>query len=244
MENKYFIKFVEHSPEFYELIKQRPTAFVLLALIVDRARKTPLAINDGIEIGEAYIGDYKEYGATRQSYRTDVDYLVNYKIITIKITNRGTIAKIVNTSIFDISRNLSTNKLTNNQPTTNQQATTKQEVRSKNKDIINTSSDVKKQTRQNNYATSDSITPQVLAEIAKKHSILEKEINEVFDDLKYKVEKGEYRKPKDWKRTLDKWVCNAIKWRNIIPQKDNLAEFAAERGMTPEQVKQRIGNYE
>lgn len=130
----YFVRFLDHSPEFYELIKQRPTAFVLLAIIADRARKMPMDINDGRDVGEALIGDYKQYGATPQSYRTDKKYLEMFKMTTFKTTNKGTIAKIVNSSIFDISRVSSTNKLTDQQQATNMQATTKQEVRSEIKE--------------------------------------------------------------------------------------------------------------
>lgn len=131
MGNKYFVKFVEHSLEFYVLINQRPTAFVLLALIVDRARKVPLTIKDEIEVGEALIGDYEEYGATEQTYKTDKHYLKKFGIATFKSTSKGTIAKLVNSSIFDISRNLSTDKSTGEQQATNEQPTTKQEVRGK-----------------------------------------------------------------------------------------------------------------
>lgn len=131
MGNKYFVKFIEHSPEFYALVNQRPTAFALLAVIVDRARKVPLTIKDGIEVGEALIGNYEEYGATEQTYKTDKHYLKKFGIATFKSTSKGTIAKLVNSSIFDISRNLSTDKSTGGQQTTNEQPTTKQEVRSK-----------------------------------------------------------------------------------------------------------------
>jgi hypothetical protein len=130
MENNYFVKFRDHSQEFYELIKQRPSAFVLLAIIADRARKIQLTIDDGIEVGEAFIGDYQIYGATEQTYKTDKKKLINLKIITIRTTNKGTIAKIVNPSIFDISRTPSTSKRTDDQQPTNEQSTTKQEVRS------------------------------------------------------------------------------------------------------------------
>ncbi len=130
MENKYFIKFMEHSSEFYELIRQRPSAFVLLALIVDRSRKVSLDINDGIEVGEAFIGDVEKYKATPQSYRTDKRYLEKFKLVTFKSTNKGTVAKIVKSSIFDISRTTPTSNLTNQQQSSNIQLTTKQEERS------------------------------------------------------------------------------------------------------------------
>lgn len=128
MEKTYFVKFVDHSPEFYALIKQRPTAFVLLAIIASRARKVAIDIDDGIEVGEAFIGDFEKYKATLQSYRTDKKYLEKFKLATFKITNRGTVAKIVNSSIFDISRNSPTSKLTDKKQANNMQQTTKQEV--------------------------------------------------------------------------------------------------------------------
>lgn len=125
---------MERSPEFDALIKKRPTAFVLLAIIAKRARKVPLKVDDGYEVGEAFIGDYKEYGATQQSYRTDKKCLENFKLVTFKTTNRGTVAKIVNSSIFDISRESSTSKVTDKQQSNNMQLTTKQEVRSENEE--------------------------------------------------------------------------------------------------------------
>ncbi|MDQ5981845.1 MAG: hypothetical protein QG570_603 [Patescibacteria group bacterium] len=134
MENIYFIKFIEHSLEFYELIRQRPSAFVLLAIIADRARKVQLDIGDGTEVGEAYIGDFRVYGATLQSYRTDKRYLEKFKIVTFRSTSKGTVAKIVKPSIFDISRNSATNKLTDYQITNNNLSATKQEVRSEKKE--------------------------------------------------------------------------------------------------------------
>lgn len=134
MENSYFVKLWERSSEFKVLIKQRPTAFVLLAVIAVRARKVPLKIDDGIKVGEAFIGDCEEYGATAQTYRTDKKYLEKMKIATFKPTNKGTIAMIVNSSIFDISRVSSTSKLTDQQQSNNMQSTTKQEVRSESKE--------------------------------------------------------------------------------------------------------------
>ena len=120
---------MENSPEFQALISQRPTAFVLLAIIADRARKVPLKVDDGNEVGEAFIGDYVTYKSTPQGYRTDKKYLEKFKLVTFRTTNRGTIAKIVNSSIFDISRTSSTNKLTDPQQESSYQIVTKQEVR-------------------------------------------------------------------------------------------------------------------
>ncbi len=134
MRNKYFVKFYEHSDEFYTLIRYRPTAFILLAIIAERARKVPSEIDDGIEVGEALIGDFEKYRVTHQIYRTDKQCLEKFGLATFRTTNRGTIAKIVNSSIFDISRASLTNKLTVQQQSNNMQQTTKQEVRSEKKE--------------------------------------------------------------------------------------------------------------
>ncbi len=131
----YFVKFIEHSQEFYELIMQRPSAFVLLAIIADRALKAPLVIPNGRDVGEAFIGDYEKYGATQQSYRTDKKILEKFGLVTFRPTSKGTIAKIVNSSIFDISRETSTSQSTIKQRANNMPATTKQEVRTERKQL-------------------------------------------------------------------------------------------------------------
>jgi hypothetical protein len=136
----FFVKLIEESEEFEILVKQRPTAFVLLTLIAIRARKVPLAISDGLEIGEALIGDFESYGATEQSYRTDKKYLKEWGFATFRSTNRGTIAKVVGSSIFDISRESSTSRSTglqrasNGQPTDSQRLNKKVEEREKKKE--------------------------------------------------------------------------------------------------------------
>ena len=132
-----FIQFVRNSKNFEELIKRRPTAFVLLAVIADRARRTDDNNFDDLEIGEALIGDYTTYGVSRQVYRTDILFLTNFKFLTTRTTNRGTVAKLIDKSIFDINSALSghpsNQQPTIKQPTANHQATTnKNEKNEKN----------------------------------------------------------------------------------------------------------------
>ena len=83
----YFVKLKEDSKEFYILIKKRPTAFALLALIALRSRKEKIEIDDGIEVGEAFIGDYKTYGVSERMYRTDKEILKNLGISTFRSTS-------------------------------------------------------------------------------------------------------------------------------------------------------------
>ncbi len=125
---------MEKSREFDELIRVRPSAFVLLAVIVQRAKKLPTDYDSGTEVGEAFIGDYSTYGASEQNYRTDKSYLKKFGLVTFRTTNRGTIAKVEDTSIFDIRRSYLTDKLTSEQHPNNRQSTIKQEVRIKKKD--------------------------------------------------------------------------------------------------------------
>lgn len=87
------------------MLEERPTAFLLLSLIANRARRTnekDLMVD--LEIGEALIGDYFAYGVTRAVYRTDKEYLIrNGFILTTKADRRGTIVKLIDSDIFDIN---------------------------------------------------------------------------------------------------------------------------------------------
>ncbi|MCX6726237.1 MAG: hypothetical protein NTY75_00260 [Candidatus Shapirobacteria bacterium] len=111
-----FIKFNRNSSEYFRIIEERPTAFTLLSLIANRARRTnekDLSIE--LEIGEALIGDYFSYNVTESVYRTDVKFLVKHGFIVKTRTNRrGTVVKLVNTDIFDICPQIFDQELTTN----------------------------------------------------------------------------------------------------------------------------------
>lgn len=100
---KGFIKKINNSKNFYELIKRRPTAYVLLSLIADRAKRQSEDNFNDLKIGQCYIGDYKTYGVTEQVYRTDKLYLEKWHFSTFKGTGKGTIATLHDNSIFDIN---------------------------------------------------------------------------------------------------------------------------------------------
>ena len=106
IENNYgFIKLVRNSSKYFRILEERPTAFLLLSLIANRARRTnekDLMID--LEIGEALIGDFFAYGVTRAVYRTDKEYLIrNGFILTTRANRRGTIVKLIDSDIFDIN---------------------------------------------------------------------------------------------------------------------------------------------
>jgi hypothetical protein len=114
-----------------ELRRKNPNAYALAAVIADRARWTDGFNADGLALGEALLGDFEEYGMTRQQYRTALALLCKNNFATTRITNKGTIAKLIDTRLFD-PLNLASNQQSNQQPTTaqptaNQPATTNEE---------------------------------------------------------------------------------------------------------------------
>ncbi len=56
-----------------------------------------------MEAGEALIGDHGEIGLTRKQYRTRLERLKAANLISAKGGNRGTIARLMDTRVFDIN---------------------------------------------------------------------------------------------------------------------------------------------
>jgi hypothetical protein len=112
------------------LLHTYPNAFRLLTQIALRGRRTDSTVL-GLQRGEALIGDYKSIGLTRQKYRTALQLLCTLGFLTIKTTNRGTIAKLVGTSVYDINIETDNQQLnhqiTIKQPSDNHQITTNKE---------------------------------------------------------------------------------------------------------------------
>lgn len=148
MSDKRFIKYIPSERSEW-LIKNSIPAFILLTKIAERARRFNGHI-DGLEIGWAIIGDYKNMGLSRQQYRTALEFLETCKIIeiifrgrkdkkstikpTIKLTIKGTIVKLLDSSIYDINieeDNHQANHQANHQLTISQPQTRKKKERSK-----------------------------------------------------------------------------------------------------------------
>ncbi|BBO76143.1 hypothetical protein DSCW_35600 [Desulfosarcina widdelii] len=127
------------SEETRELL-QRPNEFMLLALIAYRAKRTNGFSAHNLEIGEALIGDHKSCGLTRQKYRSALNNLRAWQFITTKTTNKGTIAKIINSNVFNVNCEIvnhqDNQKISIEQPLNNHQTTTnnndKKEKKGKN----------------------------------------------------------------------------------------------------------------
>ena len=128
MSNGGFIKFMR-SDNARELLK-RPKAFCLLALIAQRAKRSDDLSIHGLGTGEALIGDRGAVGLSPQEYRTAKAFLQKLGLATFRSTNRGTVARLTDDTIFDI--NLSPhNKQVNHQATTGEQAKHKQQTTNK-----------------------------------------------------------------------------------------------------------------
>ena len=132
-----FIK-LNRGPDLDDLLRD-PFAYALLTQVAARARRLKGHGVDGLGIGEALIGDYKTIGMTRAIYRTCLKRLEKARFLTIKTTNKGTIARLTDTRIFDINANednqQSSHQATIKQPSNNHQITTnKKEKKDKNEE--------------------------------------------------------------------------------------------------------------
>lgn len=147
MSNGGFIKFMR-SDNARELLK-RPKAFCLLALIAQRAKRSDeLSIHD-LGIGEALIGDRGSVGLSQQEYRSAKAFLEKLQLATFRATNRGTVARLTDKTIFDINLAPDNRQVnhqeTNRQHTKHKQGTTKKNEKkeelskndNKNKEYIN-----------------------------------------------------------------------------------------------------------
>jgi len=81
---------------------QDPKAFTLLAVIAYRAKwKGGLSVHN-LEPGQALVGDHRSFGLSAKEYRTAKQRLGKYHLAAFKGTNKGTVATLLNTDVFDI----------------------------------------------------------------------------------------------------------------------------------------------
>jgi hypothetical protein len=129
------------TPDADELIECAPLAFGLAAVIARRARYMPGVGPKGQQQGEAFIGDHRHYGMSRQQYRTALARLTKWGFVTIRTTRRGTIARLMDTRLFDVlnvARSEPVNHLTNHQPTISQPLSNKATKKQGNKGTTGT----------------------------------------------------------------------------------------------------------
>ena len=122
----------------------KPYALTLLTVIAMRAKRVDDDNSDELELGQAYIGDYKNYGMTEATYRTAKEQLTKRGLIATKATNKGTIATLTNTKVFDINifddneqnNGQVTDKKRTNHERANGQITTNKNKELKNKELL------------------------------------------------------------------------------------------------------------
>lgn len=113
---------LHRTPCTRELLREKD-AFHLLTVIALRAKRTMDFNVEGLKLGEALIGDHRNYQMTRQEYRTAMKKLKKWGFATFRTTNKGTIAKLINKRIYDINEE---SQQPPEQPSANHQATSQQ----------------------------------------------------------------------------------------------------------------------
>jgi hypothetical protein len=97
-----FIKFYRDRGR--ELLEEDPKAFLLLAQIASRARRTAARYSRVVlNVNQAFIGDPQTIGLSRQEYRNAQKRLTRYGLATFKPTNQGTIATLISVEVYDIN---------------------------------------------------------------------------------------------------------------------------------------------
>lgn len=85
-----------------ELLRKDHGAFCLLIAIGLRARWSHGRSEDGLDFGQAFIGDYRECGLTEKRYRGAKRRLELRGLVRFKGTRRGTVATIVDRQVVDL----------------------------------------------------------------------------------------------------------------------------------------------
>jgi hypothetical protein len=120
-----FIKYIPDT-DISLYLEKKPISNHLALIIAKRARRTYCPL-ENLQIGECFLGDCKKIGITEQQYRTAKQQLTRINFATFRGTNKGTIAKLVNSDVWDINvteGNEQTNGQATDKTTTNNETTT------------------------------------------------------------------------------------------------------------------------
>lgn len=91
------------STEAIELIAKNNDAFILAYVIAYRARYNEEFNRHSLGLGEAFLGDYRQYGMTEKRYRVAKMLLEKHGFAAFKGTNKGTVARLCDSRLFVIS---------------------------------------------------------------------------------------------------------------------------------------------
>jgi hypothetical protein len=196
----YFLK-LKKGCQNVELARNHPKAYLfLMSVIAERVEWGT---------GRAFLGDYKEYGMTRQEYRTALGVLScnqqNSKKqpqpnqqITIKTTNKGTVVYLLPTAILEFGTN--SNNHQNNHNSTNKQPTKLKKT--------TTNIDIYKDKEKNSIIT---CTNTDLEELSKELSLPLPVIRDQYQQMLDWIPNSKTgRAYQDYKRGLRNWVKRAL----------------------------------
>ncbi len=117
--------------EALELLQANPCAFILAYIIAFRGQYNPGFNKHGLALGEALLGDFKNYGMTQQQYRTAKRQLAKWQFATFRATSKGSVGRLIDSRVFSIFR-LASNKQNNEQLTSKQRAANERLTTTKN----------------------------------------------------------------------------------------------------------------
>ena len=123
---------LHRGDETSALLASHPNAFLLLTQIALRAKWKDCPITK-LTRGQAFIGDYQAAGiSTEMAYRHAKKVLTDCGLATFQGTNKGTVATLVNATIFSIAANASNgqgnSQATDKERTRNGQGTDKERL--------------------------------------------------------------------------------------------------------------------
>jgi len=168
----------------------------LLKIIAGRARRTNEFNVLNLKIGEAFLGDYRSYGMTQQQYRTAKKQLTKWGFATFRATSKGTVATLLDDSIYDI------NPVTSNKPATNKQQKGNEQLTTNNNDNNgNNDNNVNKRKKKH-------FVPPTLQEVKdyileKKYTVDAERFFEYFTESGWVDSKG--NSVRNWKQKIITW---------------------------------------
>ncbi len=205
--NKGFIK-LQRNPAILEIIQQRPSAWALLTLIALRARREKKF--NSLEAGEAMIGDWKAYGASSERvYRTDKNWLKTAGLVTIKVTSRGTIAKLTSTDFYDLNIGGGTSRATGNRRARDEQETTNKNVKKEKKE------------RKKYIGTPEQVTKLITSKNWKYYKINRSVIEKYVEKINDYVSSRNKKPYKDEIATIRLWITKDIEAGKLEKYKAN-----------------------
>jgi hypothetical protein len=112
------------SDDAIELTRLNPFALVVAYIIAFRANWHGGFNRNGCSFGEAFLGDFENYGMSERNYRTAKKQLIKGGFATFRPTNRGTIARLTDTRLFKINPPKGDRQTTDERRTADGQPTT------------------------------------------------------------------------------------------------------------------------